>query len=74
MEEKGGPANNETAQAIYPYTKNILYVLYATRLLINICSLKWSNLLKVYFYVEMLVLVTDSLIPNDLNPEYEQMT
>ena len=74
VEEKGGPANNEAAQTIYPYATNILYFIYVTRLLINICSPKWPNLLKVYFYVEMLVLVTETFIPNELSSEYEQIT
>ena len=55
VEEKGGPVNNEVAQAIFPYAKVILYVLFATRLFINICGIKWPILFKGYFYVEMLI-------------------
>ena len=55
VEEKGGPANNEAAQAIFPYAKVILYVLFATRLSILICGIKWPILFKGYFYVETLI-------------------
>ena len=40
VEERGGPTNNEAAEAILPYAKAILYVLYAMRLFINIICLK----------------------------------
>ena len=55
VEKRGGPTNNEAAQVFLPYATEILYVLYATRFLINICSIKWPKLIKGYFYIEMLV-------------------
>ena len=70
VEEKGGPAGNEEAQAIFPYAKATLYVLYSARLLIIFFSLKWPKLLKGYFYVEMLILMTETFLPNDLSLEY----
>ena len=70
VEEKGGPAGKEEAQAIYPYAKAILYVIYAARLLIIIFSLKWPKLLRGYFYVEMLILMTVTFLPDDLSLEH----
>ena len=69
VEQKGESARNEEAQAIFPYAKTILDVLYATRLLINIFSLKWPKLLKGYFYVEVLILMTTTFLPDDMSLE-----
>ena len=73
VEKNGGPANNEAAQANLPYAKAILYVLYAIRFFINIFSLKWPKLIKGSFYVEMIVSMTESFIPDDFTLEQEQM-
>ena len=70
VEEKGGPAGNEEAQAIFPYANTILDVLHVTRLLIIIFSLKWPKLLKGYFYVEMLILMTATFLPDELSLEH----
>ena len=70
VEQKGESARNEEAQAIFPYANTILDVLHVTRLLISIFSLKWPKLLKGYFYVEMLILMTVTFLPDDMSLEH----
>ena len=71
--EKGGPENLEDANRIVPYAKMVLYCIYSIRLFINIAAFKWPNILKAYYYMEMLGVMTESFIPNDLSLEYETM-
>ena len=72
MEEADGPKNLQAALAFYPYASVFLYSLWLARIIIHLGSLKWPRLLKLYYFIELLLLVTYAFIPANVPFAMEQ--
>ena len=70
---RGGPQNKEAAHDFNENAKKVLYFLYFIRASIYILSFKWPKLLKGFFYVEILVTMTEPFSANDLSLSMEQL-
>ena len=52
IEDDGGPKNLELAKRIYPYTKLVIQLIFVTRVILFLLSLKWMKVSKLFFYFE----------------------
>ena len=64
--DEGGPAGADYARTVLPHAKIAMQTLLVARAVLFFAAIKWRNLTRLGFYLELLIQVVEALMPIDV--------